>query len=419
MLTKETLLSLLKTYIGILLIGCGVLWEIMLGPGYPGWGLILTGIILENWRVGRRWRWVVWGWPLLLLLLLSGLSLWVTANFEVTFVQFDRLLASLILCVAIYEWTKEKPQLILITLGLVTLGVSLALVAPVAVEWHKNKIGLIPNTIYNWFPLLLPDPVHPNVMAAIMVMIFPLPLAFVLNRQPAPTPLQRLIWWCALGVAFLLGLILLLTRSRGGYIALVAEMITVFWFCRHRIWAVIMLVGWVSGGAWFVSGSLQPASATVSALADTNTFAFRLTVWKTAVAMIRDFPFTGVGMGTFNDVATRLYPFPVVPTPGTHNLYLQVAVDLGLMGLIAFLAILLLALFLGRRSLQWARQTNDFFLIPMIIGTMAGIVAFMVHGLVDIVVWGTRTAFMPWVLIGLITAVYQYSLHQQTAVADC
>ncbi len=113
-------------------------------------------------------------------------------------------------------------------------------------------------------------------------------------------------------------------------------------------------------------------------------------------------------MGTFNDVAVRLYPFPDVPDPGAHNLALQVGVDLGIPGLIAYLAILLLTLFMGLSSIAKLDRLADIPLWAMSIGLFAGISALLFHGLVDITVWGTRAAFVPWLVIGLITAVHIY-----------
>jgi len=140
-------------------------------------------------------------------------------------------------------------------------------------------------------------------------------------------------------------------------------------------------------------------------------------VWDTAVSVIRDFPFTGIGMGTFNDVAVRLYPFPIVQSPGTHNLYLQVAVELGLIGLIAFIAIHSLTLILAGISLKSFQQTDDILMQAVVVGLMAGFIAFLTHGLIDNTVWGTRMAFVPWMLIALITAVYHLSQQKQTAVS--
>jgi putative inorganic carbon (HCO3(-)) transporter len=135
--------------------------------------------------------------------------------------------------------------------------------------------------------------------------------------------------------------------------------------------------------------------------------------------MIQDFPFTGVGMGTFTAVADRLYPF-FLYAPGTvehaHNLFLQVAVDLGLPGLVAWLAILL---GLGY-SAGWLVKisSGDAHVLPgrslamtgrwrlgLAAGLLAALVALVVHGLTDAVTWGmVRPAPLVWLLWGLIAA---------------
>jgi putative inorganic carbon (HCO3(-)) transporter len=111
-------------------------------------------------------------------------------------------------------------------------------------------------------------------------------------------------------------------------------------------------------------------------------------------------------MGTFNDVAVRLYPFSEVANPGAHNLFLQVGVDLGIPGLIAFASILLLTIYMSLSSITHSAAQEDHALRALSVGLLAGITALLFHGLVDITVWGTRVSFLPWMIIGLITAVH-------------
>ncbi|HEB77806.1 MAG TPA: hypothetical protein ENI90_04675, partial [Methylothermaceae bacterium] len=89
-------------------------------------------------------------------------------------------------------------------------------------------------------------------------------------------------------------------------------------------------------------------------------------MWTNALYALSDFVFTGIGIGTFRQVMPLLYPFVSI-TPDSpsfthaHNLYLQIGLDLGLPGLIAWLALILVlfALLIPRvrrrdGSLEWA-----------------------------------------------------------------
>jgi len=41
-------------------------------------------------------------------------------------------------------------------------------------------------------------------------------------------------------------------------------------------------------------------------------------------------------------------------------------------------------------------------------------VALMIQGLVDVVAWGTRGAFFPWLVIGLITALFEAAARESS-----
>ena len=78
--------------------------------------------------------------------------------------------------------------------------------------------------------------------------------------------------------------------------------------------------------------------------------------------MLQDFPFTGIGMGSFEQVTNLLYPLFIAPGGGithAHNLFLQVAVDLGLPGLVAWLSILILVVAVSWRVYRLGRVNGD------------------------------------------------------------
>jgi len=138
----------------------------------------------------------------------------------------------------------------------------------------------------------------------------------------------------------------------------------------------------------------------------------RIEVWSRAIFMIQDFPYTGVGMGLYEDIADLMYPFFLHGqsiVTHTHNLFLQVAVDLRLPGVIAWLATLLIVVNLSLRVYLFGRRTNDGFGWESGIG--AGLfcsqLALIIHGLTDAVTWGiVRPAHIVWFIWGLAIAMW-------------
>jgi putative inorganic carbon (HCO3(-)) transporter len=89
---------------------------------------------------------------------------------------------------------------------------------------------------------------------------------------------------------------------------------------------------------------------------------------------------------------------PDVQIGHAHNLFLQVGIDLGLPGLIAFLALLINTFTLLARALQRREAALDWALAA---GSAGGLTAMLVNGIFDAPVWGTRPAFVPWLLVAL------------------
>ena len=111
----------------------------------------------------------------------------------------------------------------------------------------------------------------------------------------------------------------------------------------------------------------------------------RLNIWRNALALIAAQPWTGVGFGEFN-FAWTLTAFANRPTAffdHTHNLPLQLAVELGLPLATLVLALLVLALWQGgRRALRAQGEVG-------LVGRAAGVLVLMaaLHSLVEYPLW--------------------------------
>jgi putative inorganic carbon (HCO3(-)) transporter len=351
-------------------------------------------------------------WPILLLLIQIGLSYWVSAQPEKTFIVTAQLAAGLVACFAIVNWSLDRTRLWWAVAALIALGLALALVAPFAVDWLSDRKTFLPPILLEFFPLLLSDSIHHNVMASALVTLLPLPLALFLALSPGP----GLRFWLrtALLVISLIGIVIvILTQSRGGYIALGLSLWLTLWLSGRRRWAIALTIVAVLVIIWLTTRPLAEAveglDATQVAL-DPSTWSFRQRVWQTAINIIGDYAFSGVGAGTFNDVAILFYGFDSHNNPGAHNLFLQAGVDLGIPGLISFLSVLLLAIWTAIRSYRHYGLPHETRMRAIAIGGLAGLVATVAHGLVDSHTWGSKGAFIPWTVIGLVIALYSLAI---------
>jgi putative inorganic carbon (hco3(-)) transporter len=144
-----------------------------------------------------------------------------------------------------------------------------------------------------------------------------------------------------------------------------------------------------------------------------STLASRLEVWQRGVLMTLDFPFTGIGIGTFNNVAHALYPFfiaaPNEIVPHAHNNLLEVAVDMGIPGLVAFIALLT-----GFAICLWRSYcaTTDVGVRAIIVGVGFGMLAHQTFGLTDAFILGTKPGILVWIFLALAAATYRIVAEQ-------
>ena len=128
--------------------------------------------------------------------------------------------------------------------------------------------------------------------------------------------------------------------------------------------------------------------------------------------MIQDFPITGVGMGLFSDVADNLYPF-FLNSPGSvphaHNLFLQIAVDMGIPGLITWLSIFFIVIATAWQLYKYGQKRRDSWASGFGAGLLCSQVALIAHGIFDAAIWNNaRPAAIIWGIWGLACASWNY-----------
>lgn len=246
---------------------------------------------------------------------------------------------------------------------------------------------------------------QPNAIAGALVMFLPLQLALAIIALRSEAP-----WWrrYAGPVLFLFtGGTLLLTQSRGGYVSIAAAFaVWAIWNGRRsrNIALTLILIAGVA--------AIPLRHQVVSALSHSvgsgiaSDIEGRTELWSRAVMMIEDFPFTGGGMNTFRRVMPVMYPAFLTPTnvdiAHAHNHLLQAALDLGVPGLIAYLALWFGAAALLVRGYRKAADASR----RLVIGGMAaGMVAYFAFGTADAIALGAKVGIFFWIALGLIVSI--------------
>jgi len=211
----------------------------------------------------------------------------------------------------------------------------------------------------------------PNMYTASALIVLPI-MPYLMFH--AARRWQRLLVFGCLGLT-LLGI--LLAASRGGFIGLICVLALQLRDARHRgrlivAAVIILLVAFVSPYSP-LDRLMHPTQS------DQESSDARLRLWSVSEQIFLDHPVLGVGLWQF-PVYMKRYLAPgqelafVVP----HNTYLEAAVELGTVGLAAFLAVIGFSLANLARLRRAARRAGDEFMQAVSTALGSGIVGFCV-----------------------------------------
>jgi putative inorganic carbon (hco3(-)) transporter len=377
------------------------------------WTAAALVVILLTWLC----RWLAFGrltWrtamdlPIALLLLMGILGAVISVDLAMSRAKLWGLVLQATLFFGLVNGLHDERSLRTMAGILVGLTGGVALLGLVGTDWGTVRLIDLP-WLYERLPRLvagLPGSgvprastlFHPREVGATLAMLLPIPAALLIFGRDRRL---RLLSALALAVG---GTVLLLTQSPQALLGLALALLLIAGW-RSRWFLLSIPVGLLATAAalW----ACGPSRAVLALLSLDHPIGsgvvLRLDIWSRALAMIRDMPFTGIGLNTFPLILTHFYPGVLVgPEAHAHNLYLQTAVDLGLPGLFALLW-LILAFFVV--LVQAYRVTSSRDLRVVLIGLAAGVVAYLGHGLLDTVTLGAKPVAGLFLMLGLAAAV--------------
>ncbi|MEM7534196.1 MAG: O-antigen ligase family protein [Chloroflexota bacterium] len=320
--------------------------------------------------------------------------------------------------------------------GLILIGVGLALVAPLGMNW-LYKIGVL-RPILSRIPSVLvgifqgaESGFHPNQVAGTLLYILPhccgFLLASIFFTRWAILWRSSQFWLITLATG-IMSITFLLTQSRSGILAFAFSLLcllvilSVYHWRSRAVVALILTFGLI--GVFVtqegILGQITELAidflrVTPAGLTSHTLQQFRVEIWTYAIAALHDFSVTGMGLGTFRELVRILYPITITPSydiAHAHNIFMQAGLDFGLLGMAVLLALYLSGLV---ASISLIRQNVSTANRAWGCGFIMALIAQMSYGLLDTVAMGSKTNIVFWyffaVLFGLFLNAHKKKKH--------
>jgi len=145
---------------------------------------------------------------------------------------------------------------------------------------------------------------------------------------------------------------LIVTGSRGATLAAFVVLLIIFFKSRHKMaLAMVLILGLMVATPLLSDNYIDRVTSITEYESDTSAN-IRLSLWKAGLYMMMDRPLLGIGVGNFHNAyggeyretdSANLWWQP-------HNNFIQVGAEMGLLGLVAYVWILIMILKENRRS---------------------------------------------------------------------
>lgn len=355
-------------------------------------------------------------------------GLWAAYNPTAAWAKFWFLVASFFLFYMLANQPADRLWPVAQLLGL--LGVFIGVYFLLTQDWQADPtyIGFLDSLAAKWTdvrPSIHLSSLGANQIAGLMGMLFPFGIASMVHGWRD--------WPIGLRVGFLalVGLVvlaLMLTGSRGAFLALAIALSLWLWSAiSYRLakygnrkqpvlfwigFGLAFLIGII--GLSIIPGNLVTAANLLPGAASADS---RAVIYSNTLSLLGDFPFIGGGLDSF----AGLYSQYVLVIPQriftyAHNLYLDVALEQGILGLVAFLSVVIGSFWLlGRPSTQ-VKLPESVNLLRWAVIT--GLVFMLVRGFFDDAFFGNRGTPLLFLLPGFAVALSRGNVWQDFRIAS-
>ncbi len=239
---------------------------------------------------------------------------------------------------------------------------------------------------------------NPNVLAEYLIMVIPLILAmFILTKDKKARLILGFAGICTGGC-------LIYTWSRGAWLGfLIGIVIFLVMYSKKTLSVLLFCCLGIPFLPFVLPDSIVQRFTSIGNLGDSST-SYRVNIWRGVLNMLGDgYWRSGVGIG--NDSFRLVYPgyalSGIETAPHAHNLYLQILIEVGVMGLAVFLCMLVLY-----AQSSFSLHLNETRREKLVSSALfCGILSVLAQGMTDYIWYNYRVFLMFWLVLGLGAAV--------------
>lgn len=213
---------------------------------------------------------------------------------------------------------------------------------------------------------------NPNVLGEYLILLIPLSIAMINLKKSI---FNKFIY---AGIAVTLLVCLIFTYSRGCWLGILLGLI-IFFICADRKFISIGIIGLLTLPVILPQNIINRFTS-IGNLADSST-SYRMSIWIGTIRMLKDYWFSGIGLGeeVFKSIYSY-YSYNGITAPHPHNLFLQLMTQIGIIGLIVFIIIIIKLYRVSIIELLKTKSKEYYFIIISII---SGISAFLLQSMFD------------------------------------
>lgn len=234
---------------------------------------------------------------------------------------------------------------------------------------------------------------NPNVLGEYLMLAIPVIFALLWMTKNFKNKLLLI------GVLGVLNLCLVLTFSRGAWLGLALSILLFASLKDSRLFLLIIVIVMIS--PFFMPEVVIDRIESIGSLEDSSN-TFRISIWIAALRMMKDYWATGLGLGL--PAFARVYrDYMIAGTPAVHahNLYLQLGLEMGILGLLT-LGLLIVTGFSKARLVLKTSTKPDTYLLAAALSAIAG---HLLHGLFDYVWYSPKIVMVFWMTFGMLSAL--------------